>query len=115
MRVMGDILVYLKMFDKYLGRQPLVGTGLSLACRAPHRYADMTTWCFSTAVQNTNTNANIDTNTKTNVNTNENTNSNTQICRHDHLLLLQSALLSKNNVVVFRNTSTDLHTWCFSN
>ena len=32
-----------------------------------------------------------------------------QICRHDHLVLLQSALLSKNNVVVFRNTSTDLH------
>ena len=78
---MGDILVYLKMFDKYLGRQPLVGTGLSLACRAPHRYADMPTWCFSTAVQNTNTNtnANIDTNTKTNVNTNENTTSNTDM------------------------------------
>ena len=32
-----------------------------------------------------------------------------QICRHNQLVLLQSALLSKNNVVVFRNTRTDLH------
>ena len=43
--------VHLKMFDKYLGRQPVVGSRLSLACRTPHRYADMPTWCFPSTVQ----------------------------------------------------------------